>query len=225
MTVRLAAVAMTILVCACGDEERPPAAAAQPAEPDLVRVGEYGYAGGSLYDIGGAAPEALAVLPGAGVAPDTLEECAPAIPEFSEARFRKLRPSPDPSWASWETAGPGACVGVVGPGVPPVRALGHWSGAIPDSVFWAPAGRYLAVWLGHPGGRRSLQVFDAEGAARLAMPWDLDCTYPEDCDVVGAAWLGGTLLNVEISLGPAESPVPFEVNVTATAPADPTEEI
>jgi hypothetical protein len=59
-------------------------------------------------------------------------------------------------------------------------------------------------------------VYDAVEAARLEMPWETDCAYVEDCDVERVVWLGGTLLNVGIRLGPAEASVPYEVNVAAT---------
>jgi hypothetical protein len=68
-------------------------------------------------------------------------------------------------------------------------------------------------------------VFDAVSSARLEMPWDMDCIYEEDCDVERVVWLGGTLLNVGIRLGPAEESVPFEVNVAETSPTGSTEEI
>jgi hypothetical protein len=116
-------------------------------------------------------------------------------------------------------------VGVVGLGEPAVRVLGRWSGAVPNAVLWAPAGRYLAVWLGWAAGRRSLEVFDAVAGVRLEMPWEVECGYAEACDVAEAAWLGGTLLDVEIRLGPAELPVPFEVNVADVAPVGSEEEI
>jgi hypothetical protein len=91
--------------------------------------------------------------------------------------------------------------------------------------MWAPAGRFLAVWLTHPGQRRSLELFDAETAERLEMPWEAECGLSGGCDVSRASWVGGTLLNVDIRLGPAEQPVPFEVNVAAATPTGQVEEI
>ncbi len=79
--------------------------------------------------------------------------------------------------------------------------------------MWAPASRYLAVWLTHLDGRRSLSVVDAEEGERLELPWELECETVGECDVVEVEWLGGTLLDVRIRLGPAEFSVPFEVNV------------
>lgn len=195
------------------------------AAPDPTRVGPYAIGEGTLYSVRGEELVPLAVLPGRGVAADTLEECTGAIPELGSARFGALTLSPDPAWAAWETMGPGACIGVVGPTDPPVRVLGVWSAAIPDSLLWAPAGRFLAVWWIHPAQRRSLWVFDAISSTRLEMPWDMDCTYEEDCDVERVVWLGGTLLNVGIRLGPAEESVPFEVNVAETPPTGTREEI
>lgn len=182
--------------------------------------------GGTLFRREGGSLVAVAVLPGAGgSAPDTLKECAAEIPELGEARFRRLSLGADTTSAAWATGGPGACVGVVGLGRPAARVLGHWSGAVLDRVLWAPAGRYLAVWLGWAGGRRSLEVFDTLGGARLEMPWEAECDFTEVCDVAEVAWLGGTLLDVEIRLGPAELPVPFEVNVAEVVPVGSEEEI
>jgi hypothetical protein len=183
------------------------------AEP--VIVGPYALGEGVIYRVEGEAREALAALPGAGMASDTLRECGEDFQRVIEVRFKRLTLSPDSLWAAWETLGPGACVGVVGPADPWVQVLGQWSAARSDSVLWAPAGRYIAVWLAHARGR-SLWVFDGYEGQRLVMPWDEDCAYSNDCDVVRVMWLGGTLLNVEIRLGPAELSVPFEVNVEAT---------
>jgi len=217
---------LTVTFDACRSDDQQ---ASEPGErhafPEPVRVGSFAIDEGALYRVEGETLQVLAVLPGAGTAKDTLDECAAVIPELGGARFRNLTLSPDSTWAAWETTGPGACVGVVGPSQPPVRVLGKWSAAaLPDSVLWAPAGRYLAVWLEHPGRRRSLWVFDAVEGERLEMPWEVDCTYVEDCDVERVVWLGGTLLNVGIRLGPAEQSVPFEVNVEATPLAGTGEE-
>jgi len=195
------------------------------AELDPTRVGPYAIGEGTLYSVRGEELVPLAALPGGGAASDTLKECSGAIPDLGTARFASLTLSPDPNWAAWETTGPGACVGVVGPAEPPVRVLGVWSAAIPDSLVWAPIGRYLAVWWVHPAGRRSLWVFDALTSARLEMPWDMDCIYEEDCDVERVVWLGGTLLDVGIRLGPAEESVPFEVNVAQMPGPEASEEI
>jgi hypothetical protein len=211
--------------CGCGEQGQPPGAGAGGPSDELTRVGPYAIRDGVLYRVQRESLEALAVLPGAGTADDTLADCGPLIGGLGRSRFRRLTLSPDTLWAAWQTAGPGACVGLVGPRQPPVRVLGRWSAALPDSVLWAPAGRYLAIWLAHPGGRRSLLVFDAAGGERLGMPWEPDCAYAEHCDVMHAEWLGGTLLNVEIRLGPAELSVPFEVNVESAASVEPREEI
>jgi len=210
--------------CGCGEQGRPPAAEPEDSSGELTRIGRYAIRDGVLYRLEGQSLEALAALPGAGTAPDTLEGCGAPIAGLGRSRFCRLTLSPDPLWAAWQTAGPGACVGLVGPRQPPVSLLGRWSAALPDSLLWAPAGHYLAIWLAHPGGWRSLLVFDAENGERLGMPWEPDCAYTEHCDVVRAAWLGGTLLNVEIRLGPAELSVPFEVNVGSAASVEPREE-
>jgi hypothetical protein len=220
----LAGTVLAACLCGCGEQGRPPAAEEEHSSGELVRVGPYAIRDGVLYRVQDESLEAIAVLPGAGTAQDTLADCVVPIPELERSRFRRLHLSPDTLWAAWETSGPGACVGVVGPRRAPVSVLGRWSAALPDSVLWAPAGRYLAIWLVHPGRRRSLSVFDAGESQRVEMPWELDCAYAEDCDVVRAAWLGGTLLNVEIRLGPAELSVPFEVNVGGAASVEPREE-
>ncbi|UCC73309.1 MAG: hypothetical protein JSV86_01715 [Gemmatimonadota bacterium] len=212
---------------ACERPERePPAKGEQPPAAELERAGAYAIGGGVLYRRVGGSYVPLAVLPGAGrQAPDTLEECATDIPDLGETRFEELDLATDTAWAAWVTSGPGACVGVVGLGDPAVRVLGRWTEAVPETVLWAPAGRYLAIWLARAAGRRSLEVFDALAGGRLAMPWETECDYAEDCDVAVAVWLGGTLLDVEIRLGPAELSVPFEVNVAAEALVGPEEEI
>ncbi len=187
-------------------------------------MGPFAWGERALYRIGtDGGLEVLAVLPGDGSAPDTLVECALAIPQLRPVRFRELRLAPDPRWAAWSTTGPVSCVGVVAPGEPLVRVLGRWSAAVPDSLIWAPASRYLAVWLTHPDGRRSVAVVDAERRERLELPWELECEASGECDVVEVEWLGGSLLDVRIRLGPAEFSVPFEVNV-GTGLAVPREE-
>jgi hypothetical protein len=191
----------------------------------VVQVGRLAIAGGTLYRAEGGTLDPIAALPGGGPAADTLRRCVPSIPDLRTARFRRLTPSPEPEWTAWETVDAGGCVGVAGPGEPRVRVLGQWSDALPDTVLWAPAGHYLAILLAQPGPRHGLAVFDAQAGKRLEMPWELECTYSGSCDVSGAAWLGGTLLNVEIRLGPAELPVPFEVNVASAAFVGQTEEI
>lgn len=205
-------VATTLGSCGRGDREAPAVRESQRAE-DPIRLGPFAQSSSMLYRLHGETLVPLAALPGWGAAPDTLGECAAAMPDLEARRFRGLTLSPDSAWAIWRAVGPGACVGVVGLGEPPVRVFGHWSAAALDSVTWAPAGRYLTVWLRHPGGRRSLSVFDAIEGVRLEMPWELECSAIEDCDVIGVAWLGGTLLNVNMRLGPAEVAVPYEVNV------------
>jgi hypothetical protein len=209
----------------CRDNDRQAAASAEPPEAVTLQVGPYAIGEGRLYRVNGGAPEVLAVLPGAGGGADTLWECAAAVPGLGRARFRALSLSPDSAVAAWTTVGPGACVGTVGPGDSEVRVLGQWSSASPDSLLWAPAGDFLAVWLVRPGQRRSLAVFDVVAGKRLEMPWEADCAYADDCDVEDVAWLGSSLLNVSIRLGPAEFSVPFEVNVGRAAPAAAEEEM
>jgi hypothetical protein len=226
--IALAGGALAVVLCAgCEGAEREPAAQVdEPPAAALERAGPYAIAGGALYRREGESLVAVAVLPDAGEsALDTLEECAAEIPELGKARFKLLDSAADTAWAAWSTSEPGGCVGVVGLGEPAVRVLGRWSGAVPNAVLWAPAGRYLAIWLGWAAGRRSLEVFDAVAGIRLEMPWEVECGYAEACDVAQAAWLGGTLLDVEIRLGPAELPVPFEVNVADVAPVGSEEEI
>ncbi len=222
-----AGVLATALCAGCERAERePPAEAEEPPAVALERAGPYAIAGGTLYRREGESLVAVAVLPDAGEsAPDTLEGCSAEIPELGKARFKHLDLAEDTAWAAWSSSAPGACVGVVGLGEPAVRVLGRWSGAVPNTTLWAPAGRYLAVWLGRAAGRRSLEVFDAIAGVRLEMPWEVECGYAEACDVAQAAWLGGTLLDVEIRLGPAELPVPFEVNVADVGPVGSEEEI
>ncbi len=192
---------------------------------EIRPVGPYAVAGDALYRREDGTLVAVAVLPGAeAAAPDTLEECVAEIPDLGKAHFGRLDLAPDTAWAAWATTGPGACVGVLSPGEPGVRVLGRWLAAYPDTLLWAPAGHYLAIGLAR-AGRRDLEVYDAMAGRRLQMPWEFECGYEGDCDVTSATWLGGTLLNVEIRLGPAEPPVPFEVNVAAAAPATPEEEV
>ncbi len=217
--VALAAAVALVGIAGCERAEREPPAQASRPPAELERAGAYAMSDAALYRAVAGSLVALATLPKAGVtAADTLEECVAEIPELGKTRFQRLSLAPDTAWVAWATSGPGACVGVLGPGEPAVRVLGRWPGVLPDTLLWAPAGRYLAVGLARAAGRHSLEVFDALAAARLEMPWEVECGYVEDCDVAQAAWLGGTLLNVEIRLGPAERPVPFEVNVAATAP-------
>jgi hypothetical protein len=219
---------LTVALCAACEraEREPPARDDEAAPVALEQAGPYAITDGTLFRREGESLVAVAVLPGAGSsAPDTLEECAAEIPELGKARFRRLSLAADEASAAWATSGPGACVGVVGLGRPAARVLGHWSGAVLDRVLWAPSGRYLAVWLGWAGGRRSLEVFDVVAGVRLEMPWEVECGYAEVCDVAEVAWLGGTLLDVEIRLGPAELPVPFEVNVAEVAAVESEEEI
>lgn len=212
---------------ACGGEgERRGLDALETGEPaaEAAEAAFLTARGGVLYarrEAGELVP--LAALPGAGSAPDTLEGCAAAIPRLGEEGFRRLVAGPDSSRVAWQTLGPGACVGVAADGGESVVVLGRWSGAVPDSLIWAPDGRYLAVLLAHPDGHRSLAVFDAAAGAALAMPWQAECEEREDCDVSLVRWVGGTLLNVEIRQGPAELSVPYEVNVgmaTAVAPSE-----
>ncbi len=206
-------------------ERREPQVDEPPAKEVTARAGPYAMGPGTLYRTRHGEPEAVGALPGIGVATDTLVECGARVPELGQARFSRLRPSPDAGRAAWATTGLGTCVGVIGPAEPPVHVLGYWSSAATDSLLWAPAGAYLAVWLVHHGQRRSLWLYDALQGVRLEMPWEFDCKYVGDCDVERVDWLGGSLLNVEIRLGPAEGSVPFEVNVEATASLDMREEM
>lgn len=220
--------ALAVALCAgCERAERePPPQEDEPPTVALERVGPYAIADGALYRREEGSFVVVAVLPEAGrAAPDTLEQCATEGSELGEARFERLDLAADTAWAAWSTSGPGACVGVVGLDEPVVRVLGRWPAAVPKTVLWAPAGHYLAIWLSWAAGRRSLEVFDAVAGIRLEMPWEIECGYSEACDVAQAEWLGGTLLDVEIRLGPAESPVPFEVNVANVAPGRSEEEI
>ncbi len=102
--------------------------------------------------------------------------------------------------------------------------LARWTQALPDTVLWAPSGRYVAVWLRHAGRRHSVEVFDADMGRRLTMPWERECARSQQCDVQRAAWVGGTLLDVDIRLGPGEQALPFEVNVSSAA-GEPEEEV
>lgn len=212
---------------ACGGEDEPRGLDEMEAREPAAEITEAAFLaarGGVLYarrEGGELIP--IAALPGADPAPDTLEGCAAAIPRLGEEGFRRLVAGPDSSRVAWQTVGPGACVGVVASEGERVAVLGRWSAAVPDSLIWAPDGRYLAVLLAHPDGHRSLAVFDAAAGAALAMPWQAECEEREDCDVSLVRWVGGTLLNVEIRQGPAELSVPYEVNVgmaTAVAPSE-----
>ncbi len=198
-------------------EERPPAAEVRSEERELTWVGDFAMEPGALYRRRDGVTETVAVLPGAGVGGDTVLECTVHAPELGEARFRRLQQAPESGLAAWATTGPGTCVGTLSNRQPAVRVLGFWPAAVTDTLLWAPAGSYLAVWLDHHGQRASLWVFDALEGARLEMPWEAECEYVGDCDVVQAEWLGGSLLNVMIRLGPAERSVPFEVNVEEAA--------
>jgi hypothetical protein len=209
---------MAVGTSSCGrGEERPRATEVRKVGQELKWVGDFALGAGTLYRRGNGVPEAVAVLPGAGVGMDTVVECTVHTPELGEARFRLLQQAPDSGLAAWATMGPGTCVGTLSAGDPAVRVLGYWPAAATDRLLWAPAGSYLAVWLDHHGQRGSLCVFDAVNGVRLEMPWEAECEYVGDCDIEKAEWLGGSLLNVMIRLGPAERSVPFEVNVEAAA--------
>lgn len=193
-----------------------------PAQQELKRAGNYAMGPGTLYRLRGGKREPVAVLPGAGAGRDTVFECAVLAPGLGEVRFGLLELTPDSALAAWATTGPGTCVGTLAAGEPAVRVLGFWPAAATDSLLWAPAGHYLAVLLDHHGQRCSVAVYDVANAARLEMPWEQECE--DDCDVEQAQWLGGSLLNVRIRLGPAERSVPFEVNVEAAASLEREEE-
>jgi hypothetical protein len=157
--------ALLALAAACGPGERKAPPLAESVDSTPLRAGRFAAVGGALYRDEDGTRVLLAVLPGGGAAPDTLIGCPASIPELETGRFQRLVLAPDSLWVAWETAGPGSCVGVAGPRSPPVQVLGYWSGAVPDSLLWAPAGGYLAVWLAQPGQRRSLAVFRAAGGA------------------------------------------------------------
>lgn len=205
-------------------EEDVPKTLTPPAQQELKRAGKYAMSSGTLYRLQGGKREPVAVLPGAGVGGDTLFECAELAPGLGEVRFGLLEVTPDSAMAAWATTGPGTCVGTLLAGEPAVRVLGFWPAAATDSLLWAPAGYYLAVLLDHHGQRCSVSVYDAVRGARLEMPWEQECEYVGDCDVEQAQWLGGSLLNVRIRLGPAERSVPFEVNVETAASLEREEE-
>lgn len=204
--------------------EHVPETPTPPAQQELKRAGEYAMSPGVLYRLRGGAREAVAVLPGAEAGSDTLFECAVLAPGLGDVRFGLLEAAPDSTLAAWATMGPGTCVGTLAAGEPPVRVLGFWPAAATDSLLWAPAGGYLAVLLDHHGQRCSLSVYDAVRGARLEMPWEGECEYVGDCDIEQVQWLGGSLLNVRIRLGPAERSVPFEVNVEEAASLEMEEE-
>lgn len=222
--------ASALAAAGCAGESRPESeGAASSTSSDAaslkpLRSGQFTTRGGVLYRVEGDELLAVTALPGAGVAPDTLENCAAAIPRLAEDGFRRLVASPDAGRAAWQTSGPGACVGVADAASGAISVLGRWSTAVPDSLVWAPRGGYLAVLLMHPDGRHSVGVFDAETGAELAMPWEADCEGRADCDVSRVKWLGGSLLNVEIRQGPAELSVPYEVNVGMAAAVTRSEE-
>lgn len=176
-------------------------------------MGRFAYSDLRLYRERDGTLEVLTALPAGGETANTLKGCGAATPQLGAARFRLLVLSPDSTWAAWGTEGPGACAGVIGEGERAVQVLAGWSSALPDSVLWAPAGQYLAIWLRQAGGRRALSVFDVVEGVRLEMPWELECGDEENCDVFDVNWLGGTLLDVQIRSGPAGLSVAYEVNV------------
>ena len=202
-------------------EERVPKTETAPAQQELTWVGKYAMSTGTLYRRRDGVQEPVAVLPGAGIARDTVVECAVLAPGLGAVRFGQLRMAPDSAHAAWATVGPGTCVGTVAAAAEPsVRVLGFWPAAATDSLLWAPGGDYLAVLLDHHGQRTSVSVYDAVRGVRLEMPWESECEFSGECDVEEAEWLGGSLLDVRIRLGPAERSVPFEVNVRAAASLD-----
>lgn len=216
--------ALALAAVGCRGSEPKGTGAGERPDPPVVVAGGYAIGERTLYRLEGDGWTPVAVLPRAGAGADTLWGCGGAVPGFGGPRFHRLSLSPDSATAAWATRGPDACVGSVGPGPDGVRVLGRWSAASPDSLIWAPAGRYLAVTLARPGGRHGLAVFDVARSRPLSMPWEAECAYADDCDVETVRWLGGSLLNVGIRLGPAEASVPFEVNVARAAPAAEDEE-
>lgn len=195
---------------------------AEVETPD--RTGAYAISDGLLYRVEAESLVALVALPGSGPAADTATGCISEIPELGQNRFRRLTLSPDSGSVVWETDGPGVCVGVLAAASVDGKVLARWTQALPDTVLWAPSGRYVAVWLRHAGRRHSVEVFDADIGRRLTMPWEEECARSEQCDVQRAGWVGGTLLDVDIRLGPGEQALPFEVNVSSPA-GEPEEEI
>lgn len=194
------------------------------AEP-VVREGPFAMADHSLYRSRDGQMRRVAAFPSSAEPTTDLAKCGEGVRELGAPRFRRLVLGRDSTMAVWVTAGVGTCVGVVSIGEPAVRVLDYWVTAVADSVLWAPAGRYVAIRLIHEGQRRSLEVYDVSDGVRLEMPWEQDCRYHGDCDVERVAWLGGTLLDVGIRLGPAEQSVPFEVNVAAAVPVEIEEEM
>jgi hypothetical protein len=203
------ALTLAIAVGCGGDTSRDSEAPRYEQTIDGIAAGPYMAEAGVLYrGVDGRRTPVLA-LPGAGAAADTLSTDGQGA--LGEPTFRRLVLSPDSQWVAWEVAGAGSWVGVAGPD-PAVRVLDRWAAALPDALIWAPTARYLAVRLKHPDGHSSLELFDVGRDGRLPLPWDDDCAGTGTCDVTRVRWLGGTLLNVEIRLGPDEPSVPFEVN-------------
>lgn len=198
-----------------GEQSAPPPPAT--GSDGIERRGPFAVAGGLLYRASDDSLIPLLALPGAGPAPDTASECEPAIPKLGKRGFGALILAPDSQITVWVTDGPGACVGVSGLEPGGGQVLGHWTEAVPEEIAWAPAGRYVVVWLEHARDRHSVAVYDALRGERMEMPWRGDCEESEACDVKSVSWAGGTLLDVEIRLGPGELPVPFEVNVAGAA--------
>lgn len=173
-----------------------------------------------LFRIEDGRRDPVLALAGSGPARDTLrlgrDSAGGAL---GTPRFRRLIAAPDSSWLAWEVVGGGAWVGVIAPVEPHARTLGHWTDALPDTLLWSPAGRYLAVPLRSGAGTLALSVFDTERGEPLGLPWEAECAATRACDIADVRWVGGTLLDVEIRPGADESAVPYEVNVEDLAPA------
>lgn len=210
-------------VWGCGGQERAreKATPRDTAETSEAReIGRYRFAEGSILLEESGSTRVLAVLPGFGAGPDTLSDCGPPVMGLRAAHLQLVMASPDTGRVAWTSTAPGACLGVVEGAEARVRVLGRLSEAVPDSLAWSPDGEHLAVWLRHPGGGRSLSVYDVKGGKRLAMPWEEECSRRDGCEVVSAEWLGNSLFDVKIRMGPAEEPIAYEVNVIGLAPLE-----
>ena len=211
---------LAALLWGCGGQEK---AREEVAEQDSANtskareIGRYRFAEGSILVEASGSTRVVAVLPGFGPGPDTLSGCGPPITGLRAARLELVRASPDTGRVAWTSSAPGSCLGIVEAGETPVRVLDRLSETVPDSLRWSPDGEHLAVWLLHLGGARSLSVYDVRRGRRLAMPWEEECSRREACDVVSAEWLGNSLFDVKIRMGPAEEPIAYEVNVTGLA--------
>lgn len=203
-----------------GTREEPAARDTAETMVEGRQFDHYRFAQGSIVVEASGATRVVAVLPGYGPGPDTLSDCGPPVRGLRAARFQLVRPSPGFVWVAWTSTAPGACLGVVDVGEASVRILDRLSETVPDSLSWSPGGTHLAAWLIHPGGWRSLSVYDVRGERRLEMPWEEECSRRDGCDVVSAEWLGNSLFDVKIRRGLAEEPIEYEVNVVFLAASE-----